>query len=225
MKKYILFFFFISFLVGTASAAPTRVTDLTVTNVGSGSVMLAWTTPAPAANTSLMENDIRYSLVAVTARNWLSRTQAVGEPVPVNPGEVQSAIVTGLNPNTRYFVGLKVRDSSSWSLVSNVVSVTTSDYKSAKLVLRAPDPATHILGYVFCQSKVRGTYTNCIDVGNVTTYTFDTLEWGSRDWFVALAYYRCEPWEQSEYASECYVHPTLGVSVINSAFSGDVYKD
>jgi hypothetical protein len=143
----------------------------------------------------------------------------------VNPGEAQTAVMTGLSPNTKYFIGLKVRDSSSWSLVSNVVSVTTSAYKSAKVVLTAPYPATHLLGYVFCQSKVRGTYTNCIDVGNVTTYTFDTLEWGSRDWFVALAYYRCEPWEESEYASQCYVHPHLGERVINSVFSEEVYKD
>jgi hypothetical protein len=182
MKTFssLLCFFFSIFLSVAASAAPARVTDLSVTNVRAGQVTVTWTTPVGA---SLLENDVRSSTVAITAINWTSRTQTAGEPIPVTAGVKQSALVTGLASNTTYFVGLKVRDGTGWNLLSNVVSVNTGTAtKEATLFWKAPNdsswksPSLGVRGYRVCQSKTVGVYTNCVDVGNFTSLACTTTQ-------------------------------------------------
>ncbi len=221
---YAILFFSIS---TTLYAAPTRVTDLRVINVGPGNVTLVWTTPTPGAGLQLMENDVRYSLTSITAVNWASRTAVTGEPIPTTPGALQTAFVAGLNSNTTYYFGLKVRDGATgWSLVSNVVNVNTgAATKSATLTWVPPVPATGLRGYRVCQSKVSGLYSqaNCRDVGNVTTYVLSGLVWGTPDFFVATAYYDNTELQLTT-PSSCFDNPNVA-NWMESCYSNETRKD
>jgi hypothetical protein len=93
----------------------------------STTVTLAWTAPGDDGQTGRAQAyDIRYSTSSLGEANWGSATQVQGEPVPQTAGQRETMTVTGLEPNTMYYFGLKsVDDSGNWSALSNIASKVT----------------------------------------------------------------------------------------------------
>jgi hypothetical protein len=91
------------------------------------SVRLNWTAVGDDSLTGTANTyDIRYSTNPITLANWASATQVSGEPAPLAPGTSQSFTVTGLQPNTLYYFGIRTADEvPNWSGLSNVISRTT----------------------------------------------------------------------------------------------------
>jgi len=91
------------------------------------SVTLTWTAPGDDGSVGqAAQYDIRYSLAVITDANWGSATQVSGEPTPATAGTVQEFEVTGLTPNTTYYLAIKTADEvPNWSALSNVVSKAT----------------------------------------------------------------------------------------------------
>ncbi|MFA6098370.1 MAG: FG-GAP-like repeat-containing protein [Patescibacteria group bacterium] len=91
------------------------------------SVTLNWTSPGDDGSSGTAARyDIRYSTSTISESNWALATAVTGEPTPHITGTAESMIVSGLQPDTQYFFGLKTRDErSNWSALSNIATVTT----------------------------------------------------------------------------------------------------
>ena len=91
------------------------------------SVTLSWTAPGDDGSAgTAAQYDIRYSLSTINEVNWGSATQVSGEPTPAAAGTPQEFEVTGLQPNTTYYLAIKTADEvPNWSPLSNVVSKST----------------------------------------------------------------------------------------------------
>ena len=104
---------------------PAAVTDLSVTNTTGSAVMLSWTAPDEDSGKAA-SYDLRYSTGVITAANWSGASQAVGEPVPASPGQLETFTLTGLASTTKYYFAVKAVDASgNTSTLSNVVAGTT----------------------------------------------------------------------------------------------------
>jgi len=106
---------------------PATITDLSAGNPGQNSIDLSWTAPGDDGSTgTASEYDIRYSTSIITEVNWDAATQVSGEPSPQAAGSSESFSVTGLNPATTYYFGIKTADEvPNWSELSNVASAAT----------------------------------------------------------------------------------------------------
>ena len=106
---------------------PAAVGDLATTQVGAFSVTLRWTATGDDGFTGNASSyDLRYSLIPIDANNFNQATAVNGVPVPSAPGIQETFNVTGLVPNTNYYVALQVRDNGgNASPLSNVVSART----------------------------------------------------------------------------------------------------
>lgn len=108
-----------------AVLAPRRAhAQITETSIG-----LAWTAPG---DDSLSGQSTRYDLrrsrtAIVTLADFQLATPVNGTPTPAPAGSAQSAVATGLQPNTRYWFALRTQDDAgNWSGLSNIVSATTA---------------------------------------------------------------------------------------------------
>lgn len=72
--------------------------------------------------------DLRFSTSPITGANFFAATQwTSGMPVPAISGTVQSVVISGLQFSTVYYFAIKEGDESgNWSLMSNVLQVTTA---------------------------------------------------------------------------------------------------
>ena len=88
---------------------------------------LTWTAPGDDGGSgTATAYDLRWSASAITSTNFGSATAIALPPIPVPGGTLQTFVVLGLTPGTRYWFALKARDeASNWSGLSNVVSTTT----------------------------------------------------------------------------------------------------
>ncbi len=108
--------------------APGSVADLSVPTTNSTQATLRWTTPADDNGNAgtVASYDVRYSTSQIDETNWSSAMQAMGEPTPLAPGQVQTFKVTDLSPATKYYFAVKSADiESNISPVSNVAEGTT----------------------------------------------------------------------------------------------------
>jgi len=119
--------------------APDPVVDLNAADSTSRSVTLEWkATGDDGLAGRASEYDIRYSTAPLDETSWDSATQVEDEPAPAESGSVETFELTGLLPETRYWIGLKVKDDADrYSALSNVIEATTSQAP----VLR-PEPET-----------------------------------------------------------------------------------
>ncbi len=92
-----------------------------------GSVLLSWTAPGDDGSVGQATSyDVRYSQSLITAGNFGSALEAVGEPSPSVAGSAESFVVTGLSAETGYYFALKTTDdSTNTSPISNVVMAYT----------------------------------------------------------------------------------------------------
>jgi len=111
---------------------PATVADLAVTGHGQTSVELAWSPPmddhsAYFGFVPATAYDMRVSTSIINSGNFAAATVVSGVPVPIDVDDGgQGMTVSGLAPNTTYYFALKSVDSvGNWSVISNVVSVTT----------------------------------------------------------------------------------------------------
>lgn len=95
-----------------ASAATTAAT-----------VTLTWSAPGDDGHSGLAwAYDLRYDIQPITSQNFISAFPVANVPNPIYPGNRQTAIVSGLAPNIRYYFAIRTRDErGNWSAISNVV--------------------------------------------------------------------------------------------------------
>ena len=103
--------------------APAGVSDLAVTAMNSTQATLHWTAPADdnGAAGRVSSYDVRYATSPIDAASWASASQGTGEPVPANPGQVETFQLSGLLPGTTYYFAVKSADlDNNISPLSNV---------------------------------------------------------------------------------------------------------
>ena len=139
------------------SFPPSRITDLgAATTFREGEALLQWTAPKaddlPAApNDPISEYIVRYATYGVAdlggdSTSWWNRAaDAVNEPAPpLSPPDVDSFILTGLEPGATVYFGIRGRDSSS--LVS-LIDIPSQDGPQANLLVPDfPPPVVTGLG-------------------------------------------------------------------------------
>lgn len=111
-------------------SAPTAISTLIVGGYDQNSAALEWNVASTNYDQSL-EYEVRYSTSPITADNFSGATTAQLTPVyhgDLSPqGTLRTYIVAGLNTNTVYYFAIKSKhQTSAWSSVSNIVSVTTT---------------------------------------------------------------------------------------------------
>ncbi len=88
-------------------------------------VTLRWAAPGDDGATGTANRyDLRYSTSLITSdASFNAATQVAGEPTPRAAGNVDSMIVTNLDPNQVYYFALKTGDEvPNWSTLSNTVN-------------------------------------------------------------------------------------------------------
>ncbi|MEC4685745.1 MAG: fibronectin type III domain-containing protein [Nitrospirota bacterium] len=109
------------------TTAPAAINDLAASNPTLNSIELSWTAPGDDGDTgTAVSYDIRYSTSTISDANWSAATRVTGEPTPEAAGTTQSMTVTGLVPETTYYVAVKTADEvPNTSNQSNVVAAIT----------------------------------------------------------------------------------------------------
>ncbi len=104
---------------------PSTIMDLSaVTGEVNGTIGLSWTAPDNNnMNGTVAVYEIRYSQAEITDLNWSETSLLLTPPSPLQAGEQQSTILTGLTPGQNYFTAIKSYDSSgNSSTISNISS-------------------------------------------------------------------------------------------------------
>lgn len=106
--------------------APGEVTDLRVIDTTSVTATFHWTAPARTrpADPYITWYDLRYSATPLTELNWEIARQSDEEPPTLPTGQVQSATLTNLKPESTYYFAVKCWNSNAkTSGISNVIRV------------------------------------------------------------------------------------------------------
>jgi alpha-tubulin suppressor-like RCC1 family protein len=114
--------------VAADTTPPAAVTGLAASGATTASVTLTWTAPGDDGSAGTASTyDIRYSTAAMTEANWASASQCSGEPAPKVAGSAETFTVTGLSPDTTYYLAIKTADEvPNWSALSNVPNRQTA---------------------------------------------------------------------------------------------------
>lgn len=94
------------------------------------SVTLQWTAPGDDGNVgTATAYDIAFSTdSSLLVNNFAAANHLASPPAPQIAGTIQTAAVTGLEENVRYYFALKTVDEvGNWSELSNVAAVETLD--------------------------------------------------------------------------------------------------
>ncbi|MFH2036335.1 MAG: fibronectin type III domain-containing protein, partial [Candidatus Zixiibacteriota bacterium] len=149
------------------------------------SVTLSWTAPGDDGTTGAAAvYDIRYSTSVITDLNWDLATQVDGEPSPQMAGTTEELTIVGLEPSTVYYFAIKSADEiPNWSVLSNVVSITTSDEDVAPAVVANLTTGTITTSSIVLNWSAPGDDSL---TGNATAYdirystsTITDLNWAS----------------------------------------------
>lgn len=106
---------------------PHAITDLASTYHDAVSVILNWTAPGEDEVSAAAYYDVRYSTVPLSDENFETAMQFANPPLPGLEGTSDQLVISGLNPNTTYYFGIRSRDYfGNESSLSNVVIVETS---------------------------------------------------------------------------------------------------
>lgn len=164
-----------------------------------GTVSLSWLAPGGDA----IAYDIRYSTEAITAANFTSAEEIIGEPAPLASQTEQSLNVTGLMSNKTYYFAMKVigpenRNSGLSNVVFSQSAQTAAKGSSTFLISgkvydKSGVPVSD--GYVVTvvnersnasnssSGTVSGVYSiSIVDLSNApVVYEFDKLTFGLRD--------------------------------------------
>jgi hypothetical protein len=107
---------------------PAAVVDLGFGQISDRTVEIVWTAPGDdGMSGSAAQYDLRWSTSPITAANFASATPVSPPPVVLAAGSGQSYLLSGLTPNTRYYVALRTMDEAgNWSTISNLPNALTS---------------------------------------------------------------------------------------------------
>lgn len=111
-----------SIATGAEPFPPATVADLRVIDSTASSLVIQWTAPGDD-NTSgtASQYDIRYASDSLVVAGWLNATRAAGEPAPAPAGSIETFEITGLSPDSTYYVGIRTADEvPNWSGLSNI---------------------------------------------------------------------------------------------------------
>jgi len=122
---------------------PAAVLDLEAASSTASSITLTWTAVGDDSQSGTAARyDIRYTPDSLAT--WENMLVVSNPPAPKPTGEAESFVVTGLNPNTRYYFQMKVADEvPNWSGLSNRASAATGseDPGTGRIVI-AVEPDT-----------------------------------------------------------------------------------
>lgn len=106
-----------------ATFAP-RFVSAAATAPAAASVTLTWSAPGDDGHAGLAWGyDLRYDIHPITSQNFVLGIPVVNVPNPIYPGNRQTAVVSGLAPNVRYYFAIRTQDErGNWSAISNVVT-------------------------------------------------------------------------------------------------------
>jgi hypothetical protein len=85
-------------------------------------VRLQWTAPGDDSLTGKATRyDLRYATGSMSAASFNAARAAPGLPIPQSPGSHESYTLSGLAPDSTYFIAIKtVDDAGNWSAISNI---------------------------------------------------------------------------------------------------------
>jgi len=109
--------------------APEGVTTLWAENVDNNSVFLGWVSPGDDELHQMPNTyEIRYSREPLTEETWKTAKAAPDSPKPSPQGEKEQFLLSGLQKNSMYYIGVKALDAAgNTAPISNIVRVYTSD--------------------------------------------------------------------------------------------------
>jgi Protein of unknown function (DUF1565) len=105
---------------------PATINNLATTMTSDQTVVLTWTAPGDDGTLGVASAyDLRYSTSAITdAASFSAATPVAIQPVPAGPGTLQSYVLMGLTPGTKYYFAIKARDEvNNWSALGTVLTV------------------------------------------------------------------------------------------------------
>jgi hypothetical protein len=184
---------------------PSDITDLAVSELGDGNLLLTWTALGDDGILGIAsEYDVRsYRFGIVSEGNWDLCTRVPNTLLPRAPGEPESLIVEVEHPETNHSYGIKVGDEvTNWSYVSNpALALGTESYlwthpafvqkgDEMTVVFRAPGndwvevELYYIMGAcgmgevtLFSGSLSAGIYTITYDFYDPKTDTYQDPNW------------------------------------------------
>ena len=109
--------------------SPDNINNLNFTEITSNSVLLTWTAPGDDGSSgTASQYDVRYSTSLINESNWGTALQVSNEPSPSIAGSTENYTLSGLLPNTNYYIAIKTADEvPNWSIISNVLQAATQD--------------------------------------------------------------------------------------------------
>jgi chitodextrinase len=113
--------------VAPDTVPPSRILFLDVADSTRNSITLTWLAPGDDGTLGqAAAYDIRYSTATITEANWGDAFVAANELIPKQPGGNEQFTVTGLKPDTRYYLAIKTADEvPNWSALSQVATAKT----------------------------------------------------------------------------------------------------
>jgi len=114
--------------VGNDSVDPSQITNLSATQLGYSTITISFdATGDDISSGNACYYDVRYSTSPITDDStWNDATRASGEPKPQTPGSSEGFEISGLEPATTYYIGVKVGDEvGNESVLSNIVTAIT----------------------------------------------------------------------------------------------------
>ena len=109
--------------------APSQITDTQVIDKTTNSITISWTAPGDNGTSgTATEYDIRYNTSPIYPSNWDNAIQAENEPVPQPYGNTDTFTISGLQPGTVYYIGVKgIDDNGLAGRFSNIINTKTTD--------------------------------------------------------------------------------------------------
>ena len=107
--------------------APPAITTLVAEKVDDTSAVLRWTSPGDdELHDTPARYDIRYAQHPLSEAAWPQATMIAENPIPAPQGAHEHCLLSGLQPNTLYYLGIKAFDAhENVSDLSNVVRIYT----------------------------------------------------------------------------------------------------
>jgi hypothetical protein len=169
-------------------AVPEQVLDL-VGIPTNGAIIASFTVPASSA--PITNVVVKISTTVINAHNWDSITNVVRWVHTLgSAGSIQQILDIYVAPGVTYYLALKLQDDTgAWSQVSNVPYATAGSSTYGLTLSWNQSIDAEVVGYKLHYGVASGTYTNSIDVGNVTSATVSNLQYGVEYYFAATSYY------------------------------------
>ncbi|VAW32939.1 hypothetical protein MNBD_CPR01-457, partial [hydrothermal vent metagenome] len=112
---------------------PSTISNLSSSNLTKNSARLTWSAPSDDYDSpktgQAASYDVRYSAQEITKTNFTNTSvtnKITGEPTPSIAGKSESMTISGLSPDTKYYVAIESKDEAgNTSAISNIISFTT----------------------------------------------------------------------------------------------------